>query len=175
MQIRANFKADITEIKATPNKDTRGIVAGVKIATTVTSEESKGILGELFHRVAFGAMSIDETEDGGRQYSFGYKDLNPNIVCEFHQVKLLGRTIAAAPALQKVVASTKGKPEVKVVILIPVSIESEAFAGLLMMHSGKMVDVEMNPAQQELPNTNVGPKVVRTSTGPYGNAQSSLV
>ena len=155
MKIQATIRGDMIGCNLKHNPDNGARFAMVKISVGVNRDRCKSVFGDDLERVAFGSL----VETGGDEETpaaidFGYKSITPDIQCEYHEIKILGYTQSMQPVV-KAVRPVKDKPEVVVDIEFPILIKKDAgIAGVIATQFGEMVEVELNPAQRDLPGTN---------------------
>lgn len=166
MKIDAGFKADLTAIKAAHDADSNAKTITVTLDTKVSADEAKRILGDEFHKLAFGTMSINDEGEA----VWLYKRITPGLVLEKHTAKLLGHGPFPVMPVLTSIEPVKGDRAVVATLQLPLLFESKAFGGELLDKLGDVIDVHMAAAQLELPGTKPT-GTVRDNAGPFGNGK----
>jgi hypothetical protein len=153
MKIKGKIKGDMIGFSLKHNPDNGTRFANVRILTGCDRDSCKAVFGEELERVAFGSMRISKggEKDGPAGVSFGYKRLEPEAICEYHEIEIVGTRQNCQPVI-KSISPVKDKAEVCIAIEIPILIKkNKSLAGSLVAEFGELVTVGLNPAQRELP------------------------
>ncbi len=188
MKIQGKIRGDMVGFSLKHNPDNGARFAYVRIAYRATREQLVKLFGDVLELVAFGSLQVSEPTDAEKvaasegedkdaakgSVSFGYKKITPDAVCEYHEVKILGHTQKVQPVI-KSITPVKDEEKVTIEIELPILIaKDKALAGSLCAEFGELVDVELNPAQRELPLTSIQggaqPGVV-IKKGRFGNPE----
>ncbi len=169
MRIDSDFKADVTGFKPHYHEETSTLCVTVAVTTEVDAKKSKEVLGDEFHRIAFGSMQ--ESDDEGEPiFTFGYSKLSPRLICEGHMLHIAGfGPIPVQPKVKRI-EPVKQKDAVLVTIDLPLFVEKQELLGALVAQYGKTIDVKLVASQGELPLDGAR-KVVHKNTGRYGNLE----
>lgn len=176
MKIQSKIRGDMVGCNLKHNPDNGARFANVKISVGVDRDRCRSIFGEALERVAFGSLVMTGgDEETPAAISFGYKQITPDFQCECHEIKILGHTQNMQPVV-KAVRPVKDKAEVVVDIEFPILIgQDKQIAGAIATEFGEMVDIELNPAQRDLPlpngNGNGKPPGITIKKGAFGNPQ----
>jgi len=145
MRIQGKFKADITALKISLNKDTNRRQATVVAVTRLDRDGSDELFGHEFNDLVFRGVSNDD-----RASVLGFREMKPACVCEMHEVSLCGhKRLAVQPEIIKVNAA--GFDEVLVTLYLPLTAQSNTMLGDLCLAVGESRTIELLPAQAELP------------------------
>lgn len=176
MKIRGTLKGDMIGFALKHNPENGARFASIKIAANCDQNDCKELFGEELERVAFGSLVVSRggEDEGAAGVSFGYKILQPSLICEFHEIKIAGHTEGAQPVI-KSITPVKDKAEVTVAIEFPVLIgKDQAKLGAMGIQFGELVQAEFDPSQQEMDldgdaNSPGGGVVI--TRGAFGNPQ----
>jgi hypothetical protein len=148
--------------------------AYVKIAVGCDRDRCRALFGEELKRVAFGSFTrTGGDEETPAAISFGYKQLTPDIQCEYHRIKILGHEQSMQPVI-KTVRPVKDKAEIVVEIEFPILFKKDkALIGALATEFGELVEIEIDPAQRDLPlqNGNGNGTSITIKKGRFGNPE----
>lgn len=175
MRMDVNFKADLIGISMHYREETDTRMATLKVNKKIEESEAKTILGDRFHRVAFAAATVEEDDDGGREWEFGYTELKPKFVFEQHSLKIAGHgPLAVQPEIKSIKPSGKGEKAVTVQIYLPILVEGPKVIGDLVARFGDAVDIGLTASQAELPLDGATKRVVKRN-GAFGNPEPARV
>jgi hypothetical protein len=179
MKITGKLVGDMTGFSLKHNPENGARFAHVKLAIDVDRELCGERFGSEFAKIAFGSLQVSHggEEEGAAGVSFGYKQMTPAVICEFHEVQILGHTQKVQPLI-KTIVPVKDKEEVTVSIELPILIKKDKeLSGALCAQFGELVEIEIDPSQQELDfdgDSENGGSVVITR-GRFGNNQAAVV
>lgn len=172
MKITGKIRGDLIGVALKYDEKSGIRLATAKIAASGDREQIADHFGARLAEVAFASMRV--THPGGEAepgVSFGYSQLKPDLVCEYHEIEIVGKTIDCQPVI-KTIAPVKGEESVVVTLEIPINIaKSKTLAGALAVAFGEVIDIECTPKQKDLfpaGTENRGPEIVVTK-GAFGN------
>ena len=155
-------------------------MANVGFKVKVDVENAAERFGEDFLRVAFGGMR--EVEKGRYEFACGSLD-KPRLVCELHEIEILGHRFRATPESPKI-TPVDGEPRVVVDFVLPLPCEGQHrdAIGDIAINCGKTIKITWWPKQLDLPlngaepeaDADAEPAVVNTGQGAFGNPTPKL-
>jgi hypothetical protein len=166
MRLDANFKADLTGFKLHYHEETGTLTATLSTLFKLSRKQSKELLGQTFHALAFAGLSFD-----GEIPLHAYTSVKPTECWEKHSVKLAGHGPFPVMPEWGSVKPVKDEEAVLVELRLPLIIESKQVMGELACMFGESIDVHMKATQLELPLDGAAAGVVKAPKGPWGNAQ----
>ena len=171
MRIDANMKGTIRGCKLRYHEDNNTVTATVAVRVRVTEPKARGVLGEEFHRLAFGSMIKGTTEQGEVVAKHGYRDINPQLPCEAHILKLAKQKPAQVTPEIVCITPDKNTDAVFVDMRFPLFASEELLLAVYAAF-GRDVDVHLKASQGELPGVgDMPPMVIKKATGKFGNDQ----
>ena len=175
MKIQGKLQGDMIGFSLKHNPENGVRVANVKIAVRADRDRCERLFGEALARLAFGSMSKPGPESE-EIVSFGYKKLEPSEICEFHNIKIAGKSIDAQPVIKSIVP-VKDESTVTIVVETPILIGADKeLAGALCAEFGEVIEMEFEPAQRELPlGGDNAQGSVTVLKGSFGNPQTMQV
>jgi hypothetical protein len=165
MRIGSKISGDLEckAIKKYGQTQTRMATFVVKVG--VSAKEAAKKFGDEFHRIAFGLM----TQGDGVVKHCQQKITKPALVCEAHQIKVLGHKVRVIPEINEIVL-VENEPEaiVPITLSLPCEQISKELIADLASRCGDVVEFDFKPELMELPGVNTGP-VIKKKTAGYGN------
>lgn len=176
MKITGKIRGDMIGLNMKHNADNGARFAYVKICVGCDRDRVRELFGPELERIAFSSL----VQTGGDEktpatVSFGYKKIEPDAVCEHHELQIVGQRQNVQPVI-KAIRPVKDKAEVMIDIEFPILIKKDkTLAGALATEFGEVIGVDLEPAQRELNlvkgGNNGGPGVV-IKKGAFGNPEA---
>lgn len=175
MKITGKIRGDMIGLNLKHNADNGARFAYVKICVSCDRDRVRDLFGPELERIAFSSLiQTGGDEKTPADISFGYKKLEPDTVCEYHEIQIVGQRQNVQPMI-KAIRPIKDKAEVMIDIEFPILIKKDkTLAGALATEFGEVIGVDLAPAQRELNLVEGGktadPGVV-IKKGAFGNPQ----
>lgn len=173
MKITGKIRGDMIGLNLKHNADNGARFAYVKICVGCDRDRIRELFGPELERIAFSSLvQTGGDEETPATVSFGYKKIEPDTVCEYHELQIVGQRQNVQPVI-KSIRPVKDKAEVTIDIEFPILIKKDkALAGALATEFGEVIGIDLEPAQRELNLVDGGkdsnPAVV-IKKGAFGN------
>ncbi len=175
MKITGKLRGDMIGLNLKHNPDNGTRLAMVKICVGCDRDRVRELFGPELERVAFSSLlTTGGDEETPATISFGYKKIDPDIICEYHELQIVGQRQNVQPVI-KAIRPVKDKAEVTIDIEFPILIKKDkTLAGALATEFGEVIGIDLEPAQRELNLVDGGkganPGVV-IKKGAFGNPE----
>lgn len=177
MQIAGEFGCDL-EVRSIKKYGESGVrIANVLLKTQVADDLAEERFGADFLHVAFSGMRI---VDGVAKHACA-RIMKPALVCEVHDIELLGHKIRCSPEIP-VIETIEGESAVVVHIILPLPCDAEQaeMIGQVGVHCGEIVRPTWQSVQIALPlksgkSKKPAPVVKKVAQGSFGNPAPKLV
>jgi len=169
MKIRGKITGDMTGCSLKFNPENGARLAYVKLQTICDKQQCLERFGEAMQRVAFSSMKVSTGSSEEAGVSFGYKQITPDMICEYHNVSIANHKQNVQPVIKQI-TPVKGEDRVLVTLEMPFNLKKDKkIAGDLVCEFGEVVTADFEPAQQELALSQ-GNVVIKK--GAFGNNQA---
>ncbi len=175
MKIKGKIRGDMIGLNLKHNADNGARFAYVKVAVGCDRDRVRELFGDELERIAFSSLlETGGDEETPAAIDFGYKKIDPDIICEYHELQIVGQRQNVQPVI-KAIRPVKDKAEVTIDIEFPILIKKDkTLAGALATEFGEVIGIDLEPAQRELNlvegGNNGNPSVV-VKKGAFGNTE----
>lgn len=157
MKIKGKIRGDMIGLNMRHNADNGARFAYVKICVVCDRDRVRDLFGAELERIAFSSLvQAGGGEKTPAMVSFGYKKIEPDTVCEYHELQIVGQRQNVQPVI-KAIRPVKDKAEVTIDIEFPILIKKDkTLAGALATEFGEVIGIDLEPAQRELSLVDAG-------------------